>query len=217
MSEGTRPELGATNPGAVDQSSVAQSPVAQGVADGSAAEGSAAVRMDPRTARVRAQLLRAAKELARSGKPVSVSALVRHAEVSRSVFYVHFTEIEAVALTERGTDRVQSMRDAQVRIVTHVSENRELYRLAMAMSSQAATMQGCADANAEAIESHFAHTGVVPAHMDGAFAARYVANAVAGTLTEWISGDIELSGERLAAHLFDMLPPWFYGPGTSAD
>ncbi|MEV5974867.1 TetR/AcrR family transcriptional regulator [Streptomyces sp. NPDC051921] len=59
-----------------------------------------AVRPDPRTARTRARLGRALLEecAERPLAEVSVAALVRRAGVGRATFYLHYTDLEALAV-----------------------------------------------------------------------------------------------------------------------
>lgn len=52
---------------------------------------------DPRPARTRAAIYRAATELSESGADISVNDIVKRAGVSRASFYAHFSNLEDVA------------------------------------------------------------------------------------------------------------------------
>lgn len=189
-----------------------------------AATGNAGVT-DPRTVRVRTQLFDAAERLGAEGSPFTVSALVRAAGVSRSVFYVHFDdladfalalqrvqldEIATVALAERSDDPERAMLQAQRRLARHFRANQQLYRAVLAMPSLGGMEQGISAAIKVAVRRHFAVAGTMPAELDEAIAASYISQAAAGVLTEWVLGQYDADEERIAQHLFALMPTWMY-------
>ena len=65
---------------------------------------------DQRTLRTRSRIIDAFEQLSDTGQPVTVSTIVRSAEISRASFYTHFASLEelALALQRRVIERLSS-------------------------------------------------------------------------------------------------------------
>lgn len=186
--------------------------------------------LDPRSERVRARLIAAVGELEASGVPFSVSALVRAAGVSRSVFYLHFTDlagfamylqklhfadISAGATAARNVDPAAAMLQAQRRLVAHIGANRHLYRAALTLATPHGLEDGTAAAIAEAVRVHIAEIGTLPDGLRADLTASYIGHAATGILGDWIMGRLDADEETVAQHLFALLPPWMYAARAS--
>lgn len=178
---------------------------------------------DPRAARTRLSLFEATQRLCADGRDVSVSAIVREASVSRSVFYTHFADLGELALrmtepsfadiaahaaVERDADPRQAMLEAQRRLVEHFAEHGALYRAAFQLPGDAvvdrvrATMQPPIDAHIEAVGA--------PGGLRPELAARYIASAATHVLAAWVRGEIEADAEVIAHHLYALMPTWMH-------
>lgn len=181
---------------------------------------------DPRSEAVKAKLAGAARQLGDSGKPCTVSSLVRAAGVSRSAFYVHFDdladfashlqrtalqEISAAAAIQRHADPAEAMLHAQRRLVAHVDANRELYRTVGALGGAAEVATDTTAVLAASLRQHFRELAEVPQAINCRLVASYIAHAVTGMLAERLRDPEPADAEVCAQHLLMMLPPWTYG------
>lgn len=179
---------------------------------------------DPRAARTRASLFAAALTLCDQGNPVTVSALIREAGVSRSVFYTHFAdlgqlavrmlephvaEISARASEDRATDPHGAMLRAQRQLVATFQERQSLYRAAFQLPGHAVAAQ-VEEAIHERMEVHIDEIGGAPEGLRSDISARYVASAAARLIEHWVLGQLEVDADLLALHLHDLMPPWMH-------
>lgn len=180
---------------------------------------------DPRAVRTRARFFEAAAELARQGRPVTVSELSRQVGMSRAAFYTHFTdlsdlalrmqeqqvaEIARVARIERDKDVGAALRSAHRALVDHLATYRDLYRVVFALPESEGVASRIADAMAPAIVEHLRHLGTCPPRTTPEIAAIYLSHAVAGLVVAWLRGDVDLGREELEAALDELLPTWMY-------
>ncbi|MCI2956872.1 TetR family transcriptional regulator [Agromyces atrinae] len=178
---------------------------------------------DPRAERTRQRLFEAAEALSATGDDVSVSALVRQAGVSRSVFYTHFADVGELALRmiepvideiaqtaaeERLQDPHRAMRAAQTRLVAHVDGDRALYRAAFRLPGDG-LMTAMRDAMRVPIAVHIEVVGA-PDGLDVDLVSRYVAGAVIHLLSDWVLDRVDADPETIAQHLYALMPTWMH-------
>lgn len=183
---------------------------------------------DPRAERTRANLFAAAARLSSSDAPVTVSALVREAGVSRAVFYTHFADlgdlalrmqephfatIAAAASAGRADDPEGAMLRSQRELVEHIETHRSLYIAALQLPGHAVANR-MADAMRAPIEAHVLAVGA-PSGVRADIAARYIAAAAAQLVEQWLLGAFEADSETLAQHLFALMPAWMHEHRTA--
>ena len=180
---------------------------------------------DPRPARTRRAILTAVEELLAEGNGTpSVSDIVRRAGVSRSSFYTQFEDAEHLAgelfaeafanIDEsdrelRRTDGVtstQATHASVARVVAHVAQRREFYRVGML-----ATAAGCLEAVrtvAERLRESLpvVATSTAPVPFDAA--ALFIAGGTLTVLRSWVLGDLDATEEEVADHIYALLPAW---------
>lgn len=154
---------------------------------------------------------------------MSVSALVRHAGVSRSVFYTHFAdlgelalrmiepifdEIAATAAAARQEDPERAMREAQERLAARIEADRSLFRAALALPGTALLSQ-MREAMIAPILEHV-ETIRPPTGLRADVIARYVASAAMNVIADWVSGDLDATTEEIAGHLYALMPTWMH-------
>ena len=187
---------------------------------------------DPRSEYVRAKLFSAAESLGERGENFSVSALVRRAGVSRSVFYVHFAdlrgfvlelqrerlaEIAATAFSQGAATPEEAMLGAQRRLVAHFAANQQLYRAAFANTGFLGIAHGTVEAIADALLAHMETLAPPPAGLLPDLTAKHFAYAATGLLSEWVLGLHHADQETIARHLFLLMPTWMYQQNPQAD
>lgn len=187
---------------------------------------------DARAARTRQRLFDAAERICSAGGAVSVSAIVREADVSRSAFYAHFADvgdlalrmqeplfetIAARAVVDHDRDPHRAMAQSQRRLAEHFWTHRSLYRAAFLLPGHAVVVlieEAMRAPIREHIERYGAPTGIRPD-----LVARYVGAAATHLLESWTLGDIHAEPEEIAEHLFALLPAWMHaapdGPSTT--
>lgn len=154
---------------------------------------------------------------------MSVSAVVREAGVSRSVFYTHFadlselalrmiepvfTELAAQAAAARDDDPVRAMRDAHDGLVAHIDAERSLYRAALTLPGNTLREQ-MREAMLVPLLDHVETVGA-PEGLRAELAARYVAGAATTVLADWATGAVEASADEIALHLSALMPAWMH-------
>lgn len=184
------------------------------------------VAEDPRQVRTRAALTNALFRLLREGSlsSISVSALCEAAGVHRTTFYKHASSIEAFAVdviiraldTVVTVDTVQvapleAYREAMVDTLTHIADERPLYRPLLA-SRWAGALRGAIHERMQhrvsvALDVFAEQVGVaVPDHRDEIVA--FVSGALVGTIVHWALSD-DTDSEGWAARVQALMPPWW--------
>jgi AcrR family transcriptional regulator len=180
---------------------------------------------DPRVARTRAGILAAVHALGEAGQELSVSSISRAAGISRASFYAHYASLDALASSLHaeafrsigdlhrfgGDDPADAQLQAQERLVAHFAEHRALYAAVAALPVSKVHYLAGVREMAAVVEELLVEHPRRPAELQPAATARYVAGAAYGLLDAWVAGDVDLPGDRLAEHLFQLLPTWFSG------
>src|SRR5215204_4250363 len=159
---------------------------------------------DPRVARTRNAILAALSSMEARGGPVSVSALSRHAGISRSVFYTHFAGLDELALfvLERALDEIgdadlearhrqetsgeHTARTSLLRLTHHMAEHRSLYVSVFAGSVSARAYQAAVDRFAAETRVVLPHVGSVPVGVDVEAVTTFLSAGIMGLLGAWI-------------------------------
>lgn len=183
---------------------------------------------DPRSAAVRERLCAAAEELGREHADISVTALVRRAGVSRTVFYKHFEGLGDFALylqrtrlamiadvaaeeTREMGDIPQGVLRAHRQLVAHFEEHWSRYQAVIVMAPPGASERALADVLAETLAFHLDVLEEIPAHANLKLISHFVSSGVASVLVSWLRGDLVTESGDLARHLTDLVPPWMRG------
>jgi AcrR family transcriptional regulator len=187
---------------------------------------------DPRAARVRSRLFAAAERLGRSGQAVSVSTLVRDAEVSRSVFYAHFSDIADFASQmqrQRVEALVSAFDDVQVDdlrqaglegqrvLVAHFADNRDLYRAVLSLTGPAGIIADTTEVLQRAVVGHIRRFCRLPHGLTEDRAATFIAGGTASLVSAWLSDEDPVDQESLARTLMALMPNWLYDMRHSSD
>ncbi|QNA93581.1 MULTISPECIES: TetR/AcrR family transcriptional regulator [unclassified Microbacterium] len=179
---------------------------------------------DPRVLRTRAKLTSAYLALLEQQEhPITVTAVVERAGVTRSAFYTHFRgtgDLAITALSEFSDALVvlaraavvdgRSKREVNSRLVSDltrfIERRRDVYRTLLSSSDQFATamIEVFAD---QALTTLRTRRHV---HGDPEVTARYMAHGLMGVLTWWLQADEPLSADALAAAISDIAPADFF-------
>lgn len=177
---------------------------------------------DPRPARTRAAILAAVASLSSRDQAVTVSAIVEEAHISRSAFYAQYPDLDALAvavLSEAfaGIEELDltlrqtlSARETATRTTTRLVEafarNRALH--AGVLSGRLTTDAHRAVQDAFVEQALGTMLATVPAHLDPALAARYIAGGTLAVLIQWIGSENPEPAQRIQQQLMDLLPSW---------
>jgi AcrR family transcriptional regulator len=178
---------------------------------------------DPRVSRTRAAILAAVQSFSDSPAEMSVSAITREAGISRASFYSHFSGLDELATSLHREaflaigelfrldqlDGPDALRRSQKRLVAHFAENRALYSAVAVLPASKESHLASVRAMAAIIEQTLDAHPALPAGLQPAATARYIAGAAYGLLDAWVAGDVDLDDDLLADHLVRLLPPWF--------
>jgi AcrR family transcriptional regulator len=179
---------------------------------------------DPKVLRTRAAIFSAAEEIAASGQPLAVKAIVKTAHISRSVFYAHFSGVEEIAialigeaLSSIGELDVQQRLDPDIAVdvtartsiglvVDHVLRFRHLYHHVLPANPLAH------HAALNVIAVHMRKTIDVmtdlPAGVDPADAARFLAGGCLELLLDWLEREPRPARDEMVARLGALFPQW---------
>lgn len=182
---------------------------------------------DPRVPRTRQKILAAVEKLVACGAPVSVSAIVREAGVSKTTFYSHFSGFDELALqiaqqaytplgdlttpAEDDHTHAEVVRRAHSDLIRHYVEHRDFYAVALALPLSREVHTRVVRAVVALIEPLIEDNPHRPAAVLPRPAASFIASAVVGFLDEWLEGDFDASEEELLEHLLALLPAWYSG------
>jgi AcrR family transcriptional regulator len=190
---------------------------------------------DPRARRTRSAILAATDQLIAEGATeFSVTSIARAAEVSRSVFYTHFSGIDDVAVTlleaaveEIGTDDAALRRASDVaqdvpvhiavaRIVAHAESHRALYA---AVFTPGASFERAVEAYMRQVLVTIDGASGAPRDLDRLATARYISSGSLAVLIAWLRDEQRSPKAEITEFLVAILPPWFRqrsGPAPSA-
>jgi AcrR family transcriptional regulator len=173
---------------------------------------------DPRAERTRARLREALLEecAQRPLEEVSVAALVRRAGLGRATFYLHYTDLRALAVDAcaeivrdavealhawRGTPDPAAPPPALTEFFTAVAPRAALYRTLL--------HKGGSGPLGDLLHRELRERSRRERELAGAPAPALIASAVAatfaGVLADWLHGLIEADPEAVAAHVWRLL------------
>jgi len=187
---------------------------------------------DPRPARTRAAIHAAVERLsAEEGTDFTVDAVARAAGVSRTSFYAHFPDLDALAVSmlveafrEIGHDDVDARRStgmsrralaraSSVRLVEHVASRRAFYRASLDWKLSSRVHEHVVEAYADRVlETVAADPDLLPTGVDARDAARFVAGGALAVLTAWLRIDDPIDPGALADRLVAVMPQWLTSP-----
>ncbi len=192
---------------------------------------------DPRATRTREAIIAAMHELTGfSEAPLTVSALVSRAGISRSSFYAQFASIDELALAMlrgalaeitaasevlRNTAELSDVEFARAsvgRLVAHVDENRVLYRSVLNIPvSYREAVKALETELRVAIPRIPASSGQV----EHGVAAAYVAGGTVAVLSGWLHDRGSRTRDDVTEQVLALLPSWIAatpaGPPGDAD
>ncbi|WP_433869015.1 TetR/AcrR family transcriptional regulator [Saccharopolyspora sp. CA-218241] len=178
----------------------------------------------PRAADRRAQRSRAALETAlldliaeRGLNRISVSDLTGRAEVHRTTFYEHYTDVHdlaaaactqmfdeliaaAAALTTNAAPGDDLARRALTEVFAHVAEHRALYQALLSADGSAKVINHLLDRMTRSVREHHG----VPGGIRGAPPA-FLAGALLGTITDWLRHGCPGTPDQLGAAVWPHL------------
>jgi AcrR family transcriptional regulator len=173
---------------------------------------------DPRAERTRARLREALLDecAQRPLEEVSVAALVRRAGLSRATFYLHYTDLQALAVDAcaevvrdavealhawRGTPAPAAAPPALTDFFTSLVPHTPLYRTLL--------REGGSGPLGELLHRELREYSRRERELAGAPAADLIASAVAatfaGVLADWLHGRIDASPETMASQVWRLL------------
>lgn len=181
--------------------------------------------LDPRAARTRAAILKAAHSLAADGaRAPSVREIAERAGVSRSSFYTQFSSMTelSVALFEDilgqiadQDSRARSMHSAPAaevlrhsvqRLVDDVHALRHLYLMDLPETSAAHLR--LVDDTARRLRGSRGLATAAEAGLDVDLAATFLAGAILSLLRAWVTGQVPGTPAQITEQLMRLLPPW---------
>ncbi len=173
---------------------------------------------DPRAARTRAKLRRALLEecAERPLAEVNVAAVVRRAGVGRATFYLHYRDLEELAVDAcagvvrdavealhawRGTPDPASPPPALTGFCTALAPHADVYRALLA--------PGGGGPLGRVLHEELRARSLAERSLVGAPQPQLIASAVAATFTgvlaDWLHGHIEADADRFAEHVWLLL------------
>jgi len=183
---------------------------------------------DPRAERTRRAIVEAVGQLTSLGQaPISVSDVVRQAGISRSSFYVHFSNLDELAVSALqlefhaiGTAGMDLRREGLLsgretarigyrRLVSHLLAHDSLYSSVLGLPLSWQAYEAAVSAYAEELLPTIVTLPSVPPDIIPAVAARYLAAGSLMIISSWVRGDSPISDDELVDQLVSLLPSWF--------
>lgn len=175
-------------------------------------------------------------DLSATGSPLTVSAVVREAGVSRATFYTHFADlaevivmiheqaIADVATCQRdalsgtaGWSEPDAQRESFRRFAMHVEQHRELYatifELPIGSEVRARTSRVMSDALQERLEK----VASPPPGIDAEVVTSALSAAYMHILGLWVQGRRDFTVDDVMLHLTELMPAWLVDPGSATD
>lgn len=177
---------------------------------------------DPRPARTQAAIIDAIERLERSGNQLSVSNIVREADISRSSFYTHFRDLDAVAvhLIADLYRRIEEL-DADLRpavpgreateatlnlLLDEIVHRRHLYAAVLGSGVSGRAYRELLGIFASGARATMETTA--PSDVDPDLAAHFLAAGTLATITWWITQPNPAPRDSVHAQLLDLYPSW---------
>ncbi|MGO1227953.1 MAG: TetR/AcrR family transcriptional regulator [Brachybacterium sp.] len=211
-----------------------------GMADGDIAAGTMRRLREGRRASTvgratttRSAIASAVVSLSTAGKPLTVSAVVREAGVSRPTFYTHFADLDDVivmiheqALAEVASWQQRALEgpehwsepDAQQesfrRFAEYVDQHRELYATIFELPTGAEVRRRVSRVMADALQARLEKVATPPEGISAEAISSALAAAYTHLLGMWVRGELEATVDDVMAHLTVLMPAWLMDPAT---
>lgn len=157
---------------------------------------------------------------------VSVSDIVRTAQISRSSFYAHFSsldqvatdflraqfaEIESSAAELRREDLITGTQAARIgyrRLVAHIVEHYPLYSSVLDLPLTRTAFDEIVEVYSSRLLESIVGLAYVPPGVQPELLASYVAGGTLTSINSWMRGQIDVSDDELVEQLVAFLPTW---------
>lgn len=193
-------------------------------------EQTARQAIDPRAEKTRQAILDSVQSLISDRvTSVTVSDIVRVAGISRSSFYVHFGNLDELAVdflreqfaeiatsgleAPSGASRKPAVRAGYRRLIGHIVGNYPLYSTVLDLPLTRGAFDAVVEAYSSRLLSSIVQLAQVPAGVNAHLVTTYVAGGTLTTISAWMRGDIDLSDDEMVEHLVALLPDWLLEPG----
>jgi AcrR family transcriptional regulator len=177
---------------------------------------------DPRAARTRQGILAAVARLHSADVgDISVSHIVREAQISRSSFYAHFSSLDdlavallrqefaSVALRSAGSSvPVDGLRESYTRLVQHFAQRDSIYSYALGLPLSRRAFDDVIAGYAEQVLASFDAPLSEADAIRARLTATYVAGGTVSLLSAWVADHLDISADQLVDELIALLPPW---------
>lgn len=183
-----------------------------------------------RTVRTRSRIIDAFEKLSESDRPVSVSEIVRAAEISRASFYTHFASLEdlALALLRQIIDRLASWQqsaphsdnstapadhseslEASFRLLmSHFEARQGTYAEILGGPTSGRARDELIEAIATAVEDLGRHSAPSMSPLERRLQSLQVAGALTTLITRWLRGELDVDKEAIITAHSALQPEW---------
>ncbi len=158
-----------------------------------------------------------------------MSDIVRVAEISRSTFYAHFSDVDELAVaflqatfTEpsvsgadlriAGEASDQTARRGYRQLVAHIVDHYSVYQSTLTLAPMRKAYDDAVAAQARALVLTIAEPMAKPRDVRLDAVAAYAAGGAIALIREWLDGSLSMSDDELVEQLVAMLPPWLLPP-----
>jgi AcrR family transcriptional regulator len=184
---------------------------------------------DPRAEKTRQAIFEAVRQLISDRvASVTVSDIVRTAQISRSSFYAHFGSLDelataflraqfaAIGATEPvGDDHLSGSHAARAgytRLVAHIVEHYPLYSSVLEVPLTRTAFDDVVEAYSTRLLQSVFTVGYVPESVNPELLTTYVAGGALTSISAWMRGRIDISDDELIEQLVGLLPVWALEP-----
>jgi AcrR family transcriptional regulator len=169
--------------------------------------------------------------LSSAGTPLTVSAVVREAGISRPTFYTHFADLGGVIVMihERALAQVatwqrtaltdpehwsepDAQRESFRRFAAYVHEHRELYATIFALPTGAEVRRRVSRVMADALQERLEKVATPPPGISAELISSALAAAYMHILERWVQGELDATVDDVMAHLAELMPAWLADP-----
>lgn len=177
---------------------------------------------DPRPARTRTAILEAIETLERDGGELTVSSIVRTAGISRSSFYTHYKDLDAlvVDLIRDIYEKIEEL-DAELRPVApgedvtretvglllgEIAARKHLYAAVLGSGMSAVAQRQLLDILAKGAAATLEQAA--PTDVNAELASRYLAGGTLGTIIWWVTASPDTPMDDVREQLLELYPVW---------
>ena len=182
---------------------------------------------DPRAEKTRQAIFEAVRSLiSHRVASVSVSDIVRTAQISRSSFYAHFGSLDELATaflraqfagigTEAADENVSgslAARAGYTRLIGHILEHYPLYSSVLELPLTRTAFDDVVEAYSTRLLQSVFTAADVPENIDPELLTTYVAGGALTSISAWMRGRLDISDDELVEQLVGVLPVWALEP-----